>query len=119
MLHGIAIFLGGGMGAALRWLVTLKIHRFWGTFTVNVLGAFLIGVLYQYIAQHPHLRPAAKLFLMTGLLGGFTTFSTYILDFVNLYQSGRMSGAVLYLVASVCVGVLALLAGMRAGAWIG
>ena len=79
MINIIAVFLGGGMGSLFRWLICSKISTHWGTLTVNILGAFLIGVLYQYISLHSGFRQELKLLLMTGVLGGFTTFSSFAL----------------------------------------
>lgn len=119
MLNLIAVFVGGGAGAALRWIACTKIPHHFGTFAVNVLGAFFIGVLYQYISGQDHFPPVAKAFLMTGLLGGFTTFSTYMLDFVTLLQAHRMGEAVIYLIISIILGVACLIFGMKVAAFIG
>lgn len=113
MLNLISVFVGGGLGAALRWLFCSQIPHHWGTLVVNILGAFAIGALYQYIAIHPDFKPAIKLLLMTGLLGGFTTFSTYMLDFITLIQANRFTEAIVYLTASICIGVLFLLLGIK------
>lgn len=108
-----AIFLGGGIGSVLRWCICTIIHSQFGTFTVNILGAFLIGIAYQYISQKTNFNADIKLFIMTGLLGGFTTFSTYLLDFVSLVNKASIAEAFLYLVMSVVVGCLLLYAGMK------
>lgn len=113
ILNIISVFVGGGLGAILRWITCSKIPYHWGTFVVNILGAFLIGALYQYIATHSSFKPEMKLFLMTGLLGGFTTFSTYMLDFITLIQANHLTEAIIYLITSICVGVLFLLLGIR------
>lgn len=113
MLNLLAVFLGGGIGASLRWGVCKYIHNHWGTFIVNILGAFLIGVLFQYISQKTTFNSTLKLFLMTGLLGGFTTFSTYLLDFVKLLDSNSAWEATIYLTLSIILGVLALILGIK------
>lgn len=73
-MTGFFVFLGGGIGAFLRWLVTTGIHNHWGTMLVNVAGAFLIGVLYGCLSSGAALKPEVRLFLMTGLLGGLPLF---------------------------------------------
>ena len=95
-MTGFFVFLGGGIGAFLRWLVTTGIHNHWGTMLVNVAGAFL----------------------MTGLLGGFTTFSTYLLDFAVLCEKDSFFEASLYLLLSVAAGLAVLYAGMKTGAFV-
>lgn len=75
-----AIFVGGGIGSVLRHLLSSQIGSHWGIMLVNVLGAMLIGMAYAYFADRASLRPETRAFIITGLLGGFTTFSTYMLD---------------------------------------
>ena len=82
-----AIFVGGGIGSVLRHLLSSQIGSHWGIMLVNVLGAMLIGMAYAYFADRASLRPETRAFIITGLLGGFTTFSTYMLDF-NLLLAG-------------------------------
>lgn len=113
MINIIAVFFGGGMGSLFRWLICSKISTHWGTLTVNILGAFLIGVLYQYISLHSGFRHELKLLLMTGVLGGFTTFSTYLLDFVLLLNKGHFYEAGFYLMASIIIGVMFLILGIK------
>ncbi len=109
----LGVFIGGGIGSVLRWAVSGKITAHWGTFAVNVLGAFLIGMAYAYFQRAPGVSPNAKLFIMTGLLGGFTTFSTYLLDFVRLAGEGRAAEAWVYLACSVLIGAGALVLGVK------
>ncbi len=111
-----AIFVGGGVGAALRAAVCSTVKTHYGTMTVNLIGAFLIGVLYEYFRSKTALPPELKAFLMTGLLGGFTTFSTYLLDFAVLLERQKTGEAFLYLTFSVGLGMLAVAAGMKAAA---
>ena len=112
------VFLGGGLGASLRWLVAAYVPHHWGTMTVNVAGAFLIGLLYGCVAAGTVLKPELKLFLMTGLLGGFTTFSTYLLDFAVLCEKSDFGQAAVYLSLSVIVGLAFLFAGIRLGHFV-
>ena len=117
-MTGFFVFLGGGIGAFLRWLVATGIHNHWGTMLVNVAGAFLIGVLYGCLSSGAALKPEVLLFLMTGLLGGFTTFSTYLLDFAVLCEKDSFFEASLYLLLSVAAGLAVLYAGMKTGAFV-
>lgn len=113
MYSFLGVFLGGGAGSVLRWLVCTKVPAHWGTFAVNVAGAFFIGLAYAYFGRRLGGSPELKLFVMSGLLGGFTTFSTYLLDFARLAGSGRAAEAWLYLALSVAVGACALFTGMK------
>ena len=113
MFSFLAIFAGGGIGSVARWLICSKINNHWGTMLVNVIGAFLIGVCYVYCSQKINLRPEVRQFLSVGLLGGFTTFSTYLLDFSTLLNRNEWLEAVLYLCLSIFIGVLFLVLGMK------
>jgi CrcB protein len=115
------VALGGAIGATARYLAALGVVRVMGgpspfpvaILGVNVIGSFLMGVFVAAAAHRglTHLSP----FLAAGVLGGFTTFSTFSLEAMTLYQRGDLSGAALYVVLSV---VLSLL-GIAAGLWIG
>ncbi|MEV5593123.1 fluoride efflux transporter CrcB [Streptomyces sp. NPDC052496] len=111
-----AVALGGGAGAAARYGATLLWPAAPGTFPVtvflvNVAGCALMGVLMALIAErgspHPLLRP----FLGTGVLGGFTTFSTYAADIQHLTDTGRLALGVAYLAATVLAALAAVWAG--------
>ena len=93
-----AIFVGGGIGSVLRHLLSSRIGNHWGIMLVNVLG-----MAYAYFADRASLRPEIRAFIITGLLGGFTTFSTYMLDFNLLLGSRRFYEALFYLLGSVAV----------------
>ena len=113
---GLSVALGGAIGATLRWLTGRATVRLfgpdypWGTFTVNVVGSVLMGVLVVVLAERSGTRAAP--FLMTGLLGGFTTFSAFSLDAARMIEDGAVGQAALYAGASVGLGVLGLFAGM-------
>lgn len=116
MLVGV----GGGLGAIARYaLGGLVLHlslqqRFpWSTFAVNVLGCFVAGLLAGLVERQHVLGSETRLFLFTGLLGGFTTFSAFGLDAVALLRRGELLLAGLYAGGSVLLGVAALWAGMR------
>jgi CrcB protein len=107
------IALGGGLGALARygislWLPTTPGHFPWGTFLINVLGCFLIGVLMVRWGQRPLLRP----FLGVGILGGFTTFSTCAVETRALLTPGEVPLAMAYLFGTLAAAMLAVLAGV-------
>ena len=95
-----SVFLGGGIGSVLRWLVTSRIASHWGVMLANFLS-------------RADLRPEVRSFIVTGFLGGFTTFSTYLLDFNHLLSHEKWSEAGIYLAGSIVVGFAFLLAGSR------
>jgi fluoride exporter len=114
----LAVFLGGGLGAVARHGVNLLSaqvlsSRFpWGTLAVNVLGSLLIGVLAEYFSLRAQLPQPLRLFLITGVLGGFTTFSAFSLEVGLLMERGQMVAAAGYALASVIGAVGAMFAGM-------
>ena len=117
---------GGGIGAWLRfmvgrgyvaWLGPVRAGAFpWGTLTVNVLGSLLMGLLVGWLARHGTgdgvSGEGARLFLAVGLLGGFTTFSSFSLEIVTLAERGQVASAALYAGVSLLAGVLGLIAGL-------
>lgn len=113
-----AIAAGGALGAVSRYGVSLAAghligHGFpWGTLIVNVAGSFLIGILIAVFVHFWQPPNVLRLFFVTGYLGGFTTFSTFSLDIVTLYERGEMLSAALYGTASVALSIGALFAGM-------
>ena len=113
LLH---VALGGALGASARYLVgvgavRLLGHGFpWATLVVNVLGSLAMGALVALLAQKDATRLAPL--LMTGLLGGFTTFSAFSLDAVTLYERGQVGAAAGYVAVSVVFSIGALFAGM-------
>lgn len=115
IINLLGIFLGGGIGALLRHLVCLKIGSHWAVMMVNILGALLIGIAFQFFLSRGEMRPEVRTFVITGILGGFTTFSTYMLDFGNLVTSQKAGEAMLYLFGSLGLGILFLFAGMKLG----
>ena len=115
----LGVFLGGGFGSVLRWLICNKINSHWGTMIVNILGAFLIGCAYAYFQKHLSDNTNLKLFIMTGLLGGFTTFSTYLLNFSTLINENNYTEAFSYLLLSIVIGLIALVLGIKCMTMIG
>lgn len=114
----VAVASGGAIGAALRYgagilAVQIAGHGFpWATLSVNVIGSFLMGILIAVFAQIWQADHAMKLFLMTGFLGAFTTFSAFSLDAVSLYERGEILSAAIYVAASVILSIGALFAGL-------
>lgn len=115
----LLIFLGGGTGSVLRYLLSTSICRQgatsfpWGTFTVNIMGCILIGVFYALASRIP-IHPDIKLMLTIGLCGGFTTFSTFSNESLQLLKSGLYLSFFAYVVGSVVLGIL----GVILGAWM-
>ena len=115
-MTGLSVALGGAIGATLRWLTGQLTLRAmgpgfpWGTVAVNLLGSFLMGVMVVVLAEKGGNRAAP--FLMTGVLGGFTTFSAFSLDAVTLIERGQVMLAAAYVGGSVFVGLAALVFGM-------
>jgi len=110
----LAVMAGGALGALLRHGATLWTSGRlgtgfpWGTLGVNILGCFLLGLLAIAFLRF-EVTPTFRLFLTTGLLGGFTTFSAFSLESVQLWQNGAPGLAVAYVLASVLLGIAALL----------
>lgn len=115
MIAWLGIFIGGGLGSMLRCLVSSKVGNHWGIMLVNICGALLIGLAYQFFMTRADLRPEIKTFIITGFLGGFTTFSTFMLDFGLLVNGQRVGEAAAYLGASVLLGVAFLYLGIVVG----
>jgi CrcB protein len=113
-----AVAAGGALGASARYLVTVAAtrmfgHEFpWGTAIVNVAGSFFMGALITYMALRWSATQEARAFLATGVLGGFTTFSTFSLDIATLYERKHPVIAGVYALGSVGLGLIALFAGM-------
>lgn len=109
---------GGAIGAASRYLVGITAIRLlghgfpWATLSVNILGSFLMGVLIEAWALRYDAPQELRVFLTTGILGGFTTFSAFSLDFVTLYERKEYGSALLYLLGSVSLSIIALFAGL-------
>ncbi|WP_373355667.1 fluoride efflux transporter CrcB [Pseudoroseicyclus sp. CXY001] len=110
------VAIGGALGASARYLVGVGAVRLmgpgfpWATLVVNVVGSFVMGALIVALAQLSATRFAP--FLMTGLLGGFTTFSAFSLDAVALFERGQAVAAALYVAASVGLSLAACVGGL-------
>lgn len=119
MRDALLVAGGGALGSVLRWLVsswvarTVAPSRFpWGTLVVNLVGAFAIGALLTLAFEHELLPADGRLFLVTGVLGGFTTFSAFSWEALSLMREGLWPAAMGYVLGSVIGGLLAATAGM-------
>ena len=112
------VFLGGGLGAALRHGINLASARTfgtafpYGTLMINITGSLLMGLIAAYFAFKGDASQHWRLFLTTGILGGYTTFSTYSLDSMLLYERGEIGMAALYVLGSVILSIGGLAAGL-------
>jgi CrcB protein len=115
----LLVGLGGGLGSMTRYLCqrwfsnTFISHFPWGTFAVNIAGCFLIGLLWGITFKSFDSNENWKLFLMTGLCGGFTTFSAFTQEGIGLLRENRISTFFLYVTGSIVLGLLATYLGMR------
>jgi CrcB protein len=94
LLSVLAISAGAALGAVLRWLLGLRLNPLLpslplGTLAANLIGGYAVGVAVGWLAQHPELPPQLRLFIVTGLLGGLTTFSTFSAEVVAHLEGGR------------------------------
>ena len=114
----ILVFFGGGLGATLRHLINVFCARCmgpgfpWGTFIINITGSTVMGLIAGYLAFKGEASQPWRLFLMTGILGGYTTFSAYSLDAALLYERGELMLAAFYVVGSVVLSIAGLFAGL-------
>lgn len=123
MMAWLLVFVGAGVGGALRHGINLVVGR-WSAFplatlTVNVLGSLLMGIAAAWFLAKPGASQDLRLFITAGLLGGFTTFSAFSLDSATLLHRGQIGLAALYAVISVFASVAALFLGLwlfRSGA---
>jgi len=112
----LLIAAGGSIGAVLRYLISEIVYRFtsptfpWGTLTVNLLGCYLIGLAWQYSEMYM-VSTGTRIFVLTGILGAFTTFSTFSLETLTLLRDGEIKMAVLNQIVSVSFGLILVIAG--------
>ena len=114
----LIVFIGAGIGGALRHGVNVAATRLFGfgfpfgTFIVNVLGSFVMGLFAGYFAYRAGIPQHMRLFLTTSILGGFTTFSTFSLDAALLIERHQFGSAAAYVIGSVAAGLAALFFGL-------
>mgnify|MGYP000623585191 CR=1 FL=1 len=111
----LAVGAGGAIGAILRYLIGQAVPKLGsgfplGTFAVNLIGCFAIGLVVGLAGKHSNIDPRLILFLQTGICGGFTTFSTFSLESLTLIEEGKIAIGILYITLSVLLGLFALLA---------
>ncbi|MFK2819689.1 fluoride efflux transporter CrcB [Flavobacteriaceae sp. LMIT009] len=117
MKNLILVFIGGGVGSSLRYLLGKYMNSTqtgipWGTFTANILGSLLIGIILGLAAKNDTLSQSQTLLLATGFCGGFTTFSTFAYENHVFLKSGDFTNFALYTIGSFVVGFLAVFLGM-------
>ena len=113
-MHWIAVAIGGALGALARygistWVFAISSHKFpYATLAVNVLGSFLMGILFVLVIEKAALPAEMRSLLMVGFLGAFTTFSTFSLDALGLWQNGHLFMALIYILATVILCLIAI-----------
>ena len=123
-MSALYVFLGGGLGATCRHLLGNFIqsthHTAFplGTFAVNLIGSFSLGLFIAVLSDSGVSSSPLKLFIATGFLGGFTTYSTFNSDLIHLIELGKHPTAALYLLSTLGVCLLGGIAGLIIGRWI-
>jgi CrcB protein len=113
--------LGGAIGSVLRYLVGVFSVRWfgpsfpWGTLAVNIVGSFIIGLSVEMIARRLNASMELRVFIVTGIIGGFTTWSSFSLDTMVLFERGAITAAAAYVIGSLVVSFAAVFAGLALG----
>ena len=113
-MQWLAVALGGALGSMARyalstWIFQVSSHKFpYATLTVNVLGSFVMGILFVVIVERAALPQEIRSLLMIGFIGAFTTFSTFSLDALGLWQNGHLFMALIYTLATVILCLIAI-----------
>ena len=113
----LLVFFGGGLGSSLRYLVSIAMNQYskvlpFGTFTVNILGCLLIGLILGYAQKDNTLTSNQTLLLVTGFCGGFTTFSAFANENFELIKNGEIFDFSMYSISSIVVGIVAVFVGL-------
>jgi CrcB protein len=117
-MNYLLVFIGGGLGSSLRHTINVVCARYLGTafpyhtFIINITGSIVMGLIAGYLALKGEAALPWRLFLMTGILGGYTTFSAFSLDAAVLYERGEIGQALFYVLGSVVFSILGLFAGL-------
>lgn len=119
----VAIFSGAGFGALLRWFLGAKLNSLYpsiplGTLSANLIGGYLIGLSVAFFASNTALAPEWRLFIITGFLGGLTTFSTFSAEIVTLLQEGRVTTGLVAIVLHVMGSIIMTLLGIATYSFI-
>jgi fluoride exporter len=120
MYHLVLVAVGGGIGASIRHLVNMASLKLlgpdfpWGTMLINISGSLAMGIFVELLARRFQGSNELRVFVATGILGGFTTFSAFSLDFATLWERGDTGQAFAYAAVSVVVSLVALFAGLWA-----
>ncbi|MBP3775068.1 MAG: fluoride efflux transporter CrcB [Bacteroidaceae bacterium] len=112
----VFVGIGSGIGGICRYLISLSMSHShgsfpWGTFSVNIVGCLLIGILWGLTSRCQHLAPAFSLLFMVGFCGGFTTFSTFSKEGLMMLQNNNYALFALYILGSVALGIAAVALG--------
>ena len=124
MFNYLLVFVGGGLGASLRHTINVICARCigiafpWGTFIINITGSTVMGLIAGYLAFKGEASQPWRLFLMTGILGGYTTFSAFSLDTALLYERGALGLAAAYVLGSVILSIAGLFVGLALMRWL-
>jgi CrcB protein len=117
----MAVAIGGAVGALSRYVADrlIEMREFgvfpWSTFTINASGCFLVGIVIAALVDRHHAPVWLRVGLVMGVLGGYTTFSTFAQENLDLFEEGRVVTATIYAMGSVAAGTLAVLVGSRIG----
>lgn len=120
MIKIFCVITGGALGSLLRYLTSDLMQKWYsgffpvGTFSVNLAGSFIIGLLWG-IAEVSKFQDNYRLFIFTGVLGGFTTFSSLSVETINLFRENHVKTALLYIISTNVIGILLTLLGIIAG----
>src|ERR1700741_3571838 len=117
-MNYLLVFIGGGLGSTLRHIINVLSARILGTpfpyhtFIINITGSTVMGLIAGYLAFKGEASQPWRLFIMTGILGGYTTFSAFSLDAATLYERGALGFAAAYVLGSVVLSIAGLFAGL-------
>lgn len=119
----LAVVVGGSLGCLLRWVLGLSLNLLFpaippGTLAANLIGGYLVGVAFAYFGGHPELPPHWRVFIITGFLGGLTTFSSFSAEVVQLLRSDRPAMAATAIGLHLGGSLLLTMAGMLTVGWV-
>jgi fluoride exporter len=119
----VAISLGGGLGALLRWWLGMTLNQYLptippGTLAANLLGGYIVGMAVAFFGSYAALAPEWRLFVITGFCGGLTTFSTFSAELVTLLQQGRAAWALAAAAVHLLGSIIMTFAGIGTVLWI-